>query len=96
MTQLEPGKQVKAWHRILKDNEDKPITAEVVNGVVKKMLGQPGKTAPKAKSAAKKTEQKLMKIGKLVTETLEKSSGVTVAQLKKTLEKIRKMIGATQ
>jgi hypothetical protein len=96
LTPLVPEKQVKAWQRVLKACEGKPITADEVQNVVDKMQGQPGKMkATKPKTGSKKAEQKLVKIDELVTEALEEDeSKLTIAGLKKILEKIQKMIGA--
>lgn len=98
LTPLVPEKQVKAWQQVLKACKGKPITADEVQNVVDKMQGQPGKVkATKSKTKSKKAEQKLVKIDELVTEALEEDeSKLTVAGLKKILEKIQKMIGANK
>lgn len=96
LTALAPEKQVKAWQRVLKACKGKAITAVEVQEVVNKMLEKSGKkdiTQPKASTI--KAEQKLVKIGKLVTKALEEDeSKLTVPELKKILEKIQEMIGA--
>jgi len=93
LTALEPEQQVKAWQRVLKAREGKSITADDVEKVVDKMLGQPGKAKATTKTQSKKVEQTLVKIGKLVTKALEDDSELTVPKLKQILEKIQKMIG---
>jgi hypothetical protein len=96
LTPLVPEKQVKVWQQVLKACKGKPITADEVQNVVDKMQGQPGKVkATKSKTKSKKAEQKLVKIDELVTEALEEDeSKLTIAGLKKILEKIQEMIGA--
>lgn len=93
---LDTSKWVRAWQKVLKACKDKPITADEVEKVVDKMLGQPGEvrktTGPKTKSNP--AEQKLVKIEKLVTEALEDDSEPTVATLKQVLEKIQKLLGS--
>jgi hypothetical protein len=91
---LEPDQQVKAWQQVLKACKGKSITAEKVEQVVAKMLGKPGTEKTTSSTAnSKKVEQKLVKIGKLVDETLKTDdSKLTVANLKKILVRIRGMI----
>jgi len=91
---LEPEQQIKAWQQVLENCEDKPITADEVEAVVNGMVGHPAKPASKSKTELKKAENKLEKIGKLVTEALEKdASKTTVASLKQVLEQIQKLLG---
>jgi len=95
LTALKPAKQVKAWKQVLKDNAGKPITADEVEKVVNKLAGKPAKETTAKSTPLKKAEQKLVKIGELVTEALEADdSKLTVSELKKVLEKIQKMIEA--
>jgi len=93
---LVPEKQVKVWKQVLNTCKGKPITAVKVEEAANKMLGQPGnKNAAQPKALARTLEQKLTKIGNLVTEALEEDeSKLTIAGLKKILERIQKMIGA--
>lgn len=91
---LDPEKWVKAWQRVLKACKGKPITAVEVEEVVNKMLGKPGKKdTAQPKTSAKKAEQKLVKIGNLVTKALKEDfSKLSVAGLKQVLVEIQKMI----
>jgi len=96
LTALVPEKWVKAWQRVLKACKGKPTTAVEVEEVVNEMLGKPGKKdTAQPNASGKKAEQKLVKIGKLVTKVLEEDeSKLTVPALKAILEQIQKMIGA--
>jgi len=91
---LEPKQRVKAWRQVLKNCDGKTITAEAVQTVVEKITGQTVTAKPKrVKTNSEKPEQKLVKIGKLVTEALKDDTDLTVAGLKKVLGQIQKLIG---
>jgi len=93
---LEPDEQVKAWRKVLKACKGKPITAIEVQEVVSKLLGKPAnEKAAQPKTSLKIVEQRLVKIGELVTKALEEDeSKLTVPALKQLLVKIQELIGA--
>lgn len=97
LTSLESDKQAKAWQKVLAVCKDKPVTADDVQGVVDKMLGKTKQASAKSEPKSDQTEQTLAKIGKLVTKALKDGdSELTVAKLKKVLEKIQDMIESNQ
>jgi len=96
LTALEkPEQQVKAWQKVLKSCEGKPITADDVEAVVTGMVGHPAKPAAEPNTELNEANNRLAKIGELVAETLEEDdSELTVASLKQVLEQIQKLLGA--
>jgi len=95
LTSLERSQWVKAWQQVLKACEGKPITGDEVQTVVDKMAGKQTSAKKSAKPDTKSTkaEQKLVKIRKLVTETLKiGASKLTVPKLRGILERIQKML----
>lgn len=98
MASEDPEIQVKTWQQVLKVRKGKSITADEVERVVKKVLGQPGtEKTTSSKTKSKEAEQKLMKIHKLVSKALkDDDSEPSVTKLRQILERIKKLLGSKE
>lgn len=94
--------KVNVWKKVVEASKGQPITAALVEAEVERIKANT--TDPQAKEASVEKQkptaeqEKLMKIQKLVTDTLtlKKKGGRTVAELKQVLKEIQKLLNSKE